>query len=171
MSNFEVWQQTFSDLRSKQSLHTGAVNRARADHEAAVQSGDIDAIVRSNEVMRDTTARLTVITDLVERHKTTREIALAADRREVLVELVREHQPLKAEGMAALERVLAALEVFDSEVSRFAEVVTRVQNSARLCNQLPAIRITVEHQKSFNRLYETKAAFFDAVMRASSTTA
>lgn len=167
--NFEVWQQTFDDLREKQSVHAGAVQRARADHEAAVRSGDVDLIVRSNEALRGATARLDVITDLINRHRATREAALALDRKAELAELVAEHQPLKAEGVEALERVLAALKVFSAEVDEFAATVTKVQNSARQCGQLPAIRIGLDQQKRLNQIHRTKDLLLVTVSQASSS--
>lgn len=169
MRNIEVWMATFTDLREKQSLHAGAVSRARVDHEAAMRSGDIDLIMRSNETLKDCTARLTIITDLVEQHQATREAALAADRKARLAALVAEHQALRSEGVEALNRVLNALETFDAEVARFASIVTKVQNSARQCGQLPAIRVTLGQQNQLALLHTTRAKFFDAVMRASSS--
>lgn len=167
MRNIEVWMATFTDLREKQSLHAGAVSRARVDHEAAMRSGDIDLIMRSNETLKDCTARLTIITDLVEQHQATREAALAADRKARLAALVAEHQALRSEGVEALNRVLNALETFDAEVSRFASIVTKVQDSARLCNQLPAIRVSLHEHEQLSRLHEIKDRFFDAARRAS----
>ncbi len=169
MRHIEIWMETFDDLRARQRLHAGAVSRAHSDHEAAVQSGDVDLIMRSSETLRDCQARLNIITDLLENHQQGREAALAADRREALAELVREHEPLKAEGVEALDRLLGALEVFGDEVDRFASVVTKVQTSALQCGQLPAIRMTLDQQNILSTLHETKNRFFDAVRRASSS--
>lgn len=168
MKQIEIWQETFDNLRDTRRQAEGAVNRAQFDHDSAMRSGDVDAILRSKAALQDTTARLNVVSELVEQHRSTRETANRADEKNRLAELVAAHEPLKAEGLPALERILAALETFDAEVGRFASVVTRIQNSARQCGQLPAIRINGEHNDQVNRIYHTQQILLDAVRRAGS---
>lgn len=167
-TNLVKWQQVFIELREKHVQQADVVERARYEHAAAMQSGNVDRVIRANSVLEVQQDRLTIMGDLLEAHRNKRDAASAADHKAALAKLVAAHEEVRAEGPPALERVNKAINEFSREVDIFVATVTRIQNSARECGQLPAIRMTLADQEKLNEIHRIKDSLLIAAMSAAS---